>query len=210
MDDEADSALKNAVKEDEFIRSEWPFMRVVMRCGKELITSSPTEAIYDWHGRKMVKEAYPKMKILREASHFDLIYWKGIGTLMKKKFTRPYATFYTKHIVGFCGVMHHRHNIDKSIPNICPCCGCPDETTEHILLCLDDGRTELYRKSVKQLVDWMRREKTHPTIIRMVQTYLQARNTKTIRGSTKAIRLDGGAADSLERLVSPGCPAVSL
>ena len=79
VDEEADLALKNAVKNDEFIRSEWPFMRVVMRCGKELITGSPTAAIYDWNGRKMAKAMFPKMKILKDPSHFDLIYWKGIG-----------------------------------------------------------------------------------------------------------------------------------
>ena len=181
VDEAADFALKNAVENDEFVQSEWPFMRVVMHCGKELITGSPTKAIYDWHGRKMVKDVYPKMKILRDSSHFELIYWKGIGSLMTKKFTTSYATFYTKHIVGFCGVMHHRHNIDSSIPNICPCCGCPDETTEHILLCPDDGRSKLYWMSVQQLVDWMRKEQTHPMITRMVQTYLRARKTKTMK-----------------------------
>ena len=135
----------------------------------------------------MVKNAYPKMIILRDSAHFDLIYWKAIGTLMTKKFTTSYATFYTKHIVGFCGVMHHRHNIDSSIPNICPCCGHPDETTDHILLCPDEGRTELYRKSVQQLVDWMKREQTHPMITRMVQTYLRARKTKTMKEVYKEI-----------------------
>ena len=106
---------------------------------------------------------------------------------MTKKFTTSYATFYTKHIVGFCGVMHHRHKIDSSIPNICPCYGRPDETTEHILLCPDKGRTELYRKSVQQLVDWMKREQTHPMITRMVQAYLRARNTKTMKEVYKEI-----------------------
>ena len=36
----------------------------------------------------MVKDAYPKMKILRDSAHFDLIYWKAIGTLMTKNLRR--------------------------------------------------------------------------------------------------------------------------
>ena len=35
--------------------------------------------------------------------------------------------------------------------------------------------------SVQQLVDWMRKEQTHPMIIRMVQSYLRARKTKTMK-----------------------------
>ena len=155
-----------------------------------LIPSPPTEAIYDCHGRKMVKEVYPRMKILRISAHFDLIYWDGIGTLITKKFTTSYVTFYTKHIVGFCGVMHHRHNIESNIPNICPCCGRTDETTDHILLCQDKGRTKLYRKSVKQLVDWMKKQQTHPMITRMVQLYLRAQKTKTMKEIYKEIGND--------------------
>ena len=190
VDNEADQALKYAVKHDEYIRSEWPFMRVIMKCGQTLVTGSPTEAIYDWNGRKLAKQVYPKVNIIQDEAHFELIYWKGIGTLLKERFTPSYATFYTKHIMGFCGVRHHLHNIDESIPNICPCCGQPDETTDHIILCPDEGRTELYKKSVNQLINWMRKEDTDPMLTQMVQKYLRARKTKTMKEVFQEIGID--------------------
>ena len=51
----------------------------------------------------------------------------------------------------------------------------PDETADHIILCPEQGRTNLYNDSVNDLVRWTRKETTHPTIIPLIRGYLRAR-----------------------------------
>ena len=95
--------------------------------------------MYDWKSRQTAKALYHEREIMNEDS-FDLIYWKGIRYVMKARFNNSFATFYTKHVIGCCGVRHHLHNIDENVINVCPCCKEPDETTSHILLCKDEGQ----------------------------------------------------------------------
>lgn len=77
---------------------------------------------------------------------FNLVYWEGIKNVMDTHFNNSFAKFYTKHVIRYCSVRHHLHNKDTSIPNICPCCICPDKTTSCILLCNGKGRPALYVK----------------------------------------------------------------
>ena len=125
------------------------------------------------------KALYHEREIVNKDS-FDLPYWKGIRYVMKARFNKSFATFYTKHVIGCCGVQHHLHNIDENVINVCPCCKEPDETTSHILLCKDEDRTTLFKKSVRGLMTWMVKEDTSPQIIKMVGDYLRARNAKTM------------------------------
>ena len=83
-------------------------------------------------------------------------------------------------MIRCCGVRHHLHEIDPSIPNVYPCCDCPDETTGHIILCPNKDRTTLYNKSVQELVKWMHSVQTSPVLIRMIGKYLDARNTMSM------------------------------
>ena len=112
---------------------------------------------------------------------FHHIYWEGLGKVMKTRFISSFSTFYSKHMIRCCGVRHHLHKIGSSIPNVCsPCCGYPDDTTGHIVLCPDEHRTTLYNKSVLELVNWMHLVQTSPVLIRMIEKYLETRNTMSM------------------------------
>ena len=74
----------------------------------------------------------------------------------------------------------HRNEPQTYPSPACPCCGHPDENASHIILCPDQGRTNLYNDSVADLVRWMRKEKTHPTIVLLVRRYLAARGTQSM------------------------------
>ena len=180
MDRKATTKLKTVVEEDTgYIMSYFPFERLTMSCGDQRVTASATDAIYEWTSRQTAKKLYDEKGIV-SAENFDLIYWKGIGDVTTSCFTSSFSTFYSKHLIRCCGVRHHLHNIDNSVPNVCPCCGCEDETTAHIVLCPDKHRTKLYKKSVSNLITWMNDADTSPLIIEMVGKYLEARNTKTM------------------------------
>ena len=111
---------------------------------------------------------------------FYNIYWEGFGKVMTKRFNSSFATFYSKHMIRCCGVRHHLHYIDPSIPDECPCCGSPGETTAHIALCPDKDRTTLYHRSVSDLIEWMTAVETSPVLARMIGQYLTARNSRTM------------------------------
>ena len=180
MDKKATAILVKVVTEDTgYIKTSFPFERVIMFCGNQRVTASATDAIYEWTSRQTAKALYDERDIV-PAEYFELVYWKGMENVMNSRFTESFATFYSKHLIRCCGVRHHLHNIDNSVENICPCCGCEDETTAHLLLCPNKDRTTLYKKSVSKFVSWMKTNHTSPLIIEMVQDYLEARNTKTM------------------------------
>ena len=139
-DKKASARLVKVVADDEgYINTSFPFERVLMSCGNQRVTASATDAIYEWTSRQTAKALYDKKGIV-SSEHFDLIYWKGMGKVMNSCFNSSFATFYTKHLIRCCGVRHHLHYLDNSVPNTCPCCGCEDETTAHILVCPDKDR----------------------------------------------------------------------
>ena len=92
-------------------------------------------------------------KDIVKAQYFDHIYWDGMDHLMNKKFPRMFLTFLTKHVSRCNGSNYFMSKWDKSIKNVCPACGNTHgrdsrgrmgETTEHIVKCRDQGRTEMY------------------------------------------------------------------
>ena len=49
MDKEAGEALEKAVKNNEYIKPDFPHKRLRMECVYTKVTASATEAIYDWN-----------------------------------------------------------------------------------------------------------------------------------------------------------------
>ena len=93
-----------------------------------------------------------------------------------------YRVFYTKHVTGCCAVKHFEHEITKGqTPSNCPCCPEPDETTDHILLCENPARRELYFRSVDKLEEWLTKTETQPDLAAMVIKYLRKRGTVSMR-----------------------------
>ena len=86
MDKKATLALTKVVAEDEgYITTSFPFERVIMLCGDQQVTASDTDVIYEWTSRQTAKTLYDKKGIV-PAEYFDLIYWTGLGNVMKSRF----------------------------------------------------------------------------------------------------------------------------
>ena len=148
MDKEVEEALENTVENDEYTKPDFPHERLRMECGHTKVTASAMEAIYDWESRQTAKALYHERDIVDEDS-FELMYWKRIRYAMNTRFNNSFATFYTKDVIGCCGMRRHLHHINDSIIKICPCCKEPGKTTSHILLCKDEDRTTLFKKLVR-------------------------------------------------------------
>ena len=117
MDKKAGEALEKAAENKEYIKHDFPHKRLKMECGHAKDTASAKEAIYDWKSRQTAKALYHERNIVDEDS-FDLICWNGIRYVMNTRFNKSFATFYTKHVIGCCGVRRHLHHIDERMINV--------------------------------------------------------------------------------------------
>ena len=117
MDKEAGEALEKAVENEEYIKKDFPYKRLIMECRHAKVAASATESIYDWKSRQTAKALYHERNIVDKDS-FDLINWKGIRYVMNTRFNKSFATFYTKHVIRCCGVRRHLHHIDERMINV--------------------------------------------------------------------------------------------
>ena len=106
--------------------------------GGRKVTYSIKKALYaDW-GRTAARDLMSKRKIVSE-SNFDTIYWEGVGAAMAS-YPQMFRVFVTKHVSHSQGTNRQLlQDITQEVDNICPCCGCKDESTGHITRCKEDG-----------------------------------------------------------------------
>ena len=132
----------------------------------------------------MAKDVFLSKDLLSN-DQFEEVYWGAIRYLCSKVYPSTFLAWYVKHVFRCSGTMHDLYRNDTNIPKLyaspgCPCCDHHDETADHIILCTEQGRTNLYHNSVNDLVRWMKKEQTHPTIVLLVRGYLNARGTTTM------------------------------
>ena len=179
----AKRALLESIATQRFIKSDFPFEQIRLRCGPQKCTGSPARDIYRWWGSRTAREYYHQKGKIHE-SHFHLIHWRCVGKTMKK-FPKRFRNWVTKHVSGTCGCNHflakwgrrkkskkgrsasqatstdgtqdNPHWPRRGAPKVTPKCPMwsERETTAHITLCANKTRDALYTKSVDALCDWM-------------------------------------------------------
>ena len=172
MDAAAKSALIEAIATREFISSDFPFEQVTLSCSGIKATGSPTKAIYRWWGSRTARELFHSKKIVNR-DLFDLIHWRGMDKLMGK-YPKIYRNFVTKHVSGCSGINSHLAHWDDTVQNFCPSCGNANESVFHITTCRNEGRIQVFKESVDELVAWMRKNQTDPLLATLIQNYLRA------------------------------------
>ena len=83
-----------------------------------------------------------------------------------------FQTWVTKQVFHFCGTNRQLSRIDSEVINVCPNCGCVDESPSHITKCLDSGCTAMFAKSVEELETWLRAQRTGHELIGLITSYL--------------------------------------
>ena len=114
---------------------------------------SHTTAIYEWWGYNTARVVFHSKRTVNQ-SDFDLIYWKGMDGVTRKRSPKMFRVFITKHVTGTCGINAH---LSKTYPikykNVCPSCEISLGKTSHIVKCQDKGRTELFHAMVDEMVE---------------------------------------------------------
>ena len=170
VDNLAQTALDSAVECNTYITSQFPYEPFTIQCSGKRVIKNFITSIYTEHGRNMAQDVFYSKGLLT-ADQFNNVHWESIHHLFTKVYPPTFRAWYTKHVFECNGSMHDLH---RNYPNVypspaCPCCGHPDETTDHIILCPDKGRTDLYNDSVTDLVRWMTKKRTLPLITHLVQ-----------------------------------------
>ena len=88
--------------------------------------------------------------------------------------------FVTKQTSKFCGTNRQLSRINPAVKNVCPSCGCRNESSNHLTRCRDAVRTQLFEVSVSDLVRWMSSTKVCGELIGLVRRYLLARGRRTM------------------------------
>ena len=171
----AQDYLVRAIHSGRFISSYFPFesFRVIVD-GKKC-TSSITEALYRSWGREEARALLAERHIVSK-EHFDLIYWDAMEEAMKV-YPQMFKVYITKHVSHFQGT-NRQLSRDRSqeVDNVCPCCGCKNESTGHITRCPDEGRTEMFYESADLLIDFLHETQMDPRLIDCIAQYLEGRS----------------------------------
>ena len=163
--------LTRAFLEDDVFTGIFPYEQFVLYTGKDKITSSPASSIHRWWSYKTARALFHNKKMI-DIEDFDLIYWKGMGKVMKE-YPRMFRIWVTKHVSHFCGTNRQLNRIDKTVSNVCPSCGRENEDTHHITTCSDPGRKQMLRDSIDDLKSWLLDAGTDPVISDMIVRYLE-------------------------------------
>jgi hypothetical protein len=135
-------------------------------------------AITDLWGEQVAQALHNRRGVVLKCD-FPFVYREGMERVMKS-FPEMFRVWVTKHVSHFQGTNCQLSPISKSVKNVCPSCGCHDEATSHITRCQDPGHSQLFAKSVEQLVQWLVDQQTDREIIYLFKRYLLARSTRTL------------------------------
>jgi hypothetical protein len=128
----ASEALVNEVATQHFISSNFPFENTRLLVKGRTVTGSPKNAITQSWGARVARKLFHCRNIVREVD-FNLIYWEGMGKVMKS-LSEMFCIWVTKQASHFNGTNCQLAWMDRTrkIQNICPNCGCRDESPSHI------------------------------------------------------------------------------
>ena len=136
-----------------------------------------------FHASKEVARKYlasrPRNKW--SAERFDQVDWEHLDLALKNK-PDMYKIWRSKQHSGFCGtrVQVGRYSGKLSPDERCPNCG-RRETAAHLMLCPDEGRTNLLRENVDDFTTWMSRDdQTDPEILYWIPKYILMRGDRPL------------------------------
>ena len=88
-----------------------------------------------------------------QKADFNMVYWEGMGKVMNL-LSETFCIWVTKQVSHFNGTTRQLARMDhtRKIKNVCPNCGCRDESPSHITCCQDPGCSSVFEESVNSIV----------------------------------------------------------
>ena len=100
-------------------------------------------------------------------------------------YPKPFRTFITKQVSGWCGCNSKLSLWEEKVINTCPQCGCEKETSKHLTRCTDPGCLVQLQSSVETIMDILDSAHVDPALADMIETYLLNQGCRTMADCTQ-------------------------
>ncbi len=105
-------------------------------------------------------------------NRFNQVAWSTLDSMLR---TKPdmFQVWLSKQSIGICATRKNISPIQDLLDDKCPNCLQPQETSQHLNRCPDQGRTLLLKDSISNLVTWMHNHnRTDPELAFWIKKYL--------------------------------------
>jgi hypothetical protein len=179
----AKKALKAGHCTGQYIKSSFPNEQIWITLGGRKALGSLRAELEEFWGQSTAKRFYHKKGIV-SSSHFDSIWWSGYSRAMSE-YLKPFRTFITKQVSGWCGCNSKLSLWEETVINRCPQCGCKKETSKHLTQCTDPGCLLQLQSSIETIMDILDSSNVAPTLADMIETYLCNQGRRTMADCTQ-------------------------
>jgi hypothetical protein len=163
-------ALKAAHCAGQFIGGIFPYEQIWVTIGGMKVTGPLRLELEEFWGRITPKRFFNEKGIVLSA-YFDTVWWMGYDHAISGP-PKPFRTFITKQVSGWCGCNSKLSLWEDNIVNKCPQCGLKHENSKHLTRCRDPGRVLQLKKSIETIMDIMDKANVASELIDMIKTYL--------------------------------------
>ena len=178
----AKKALKAGHSTGQYIESSFPNEQIWITLGGTKAIGPLRSELEDFWGRSTAKRFFHKKGIV-SSSHFDSIWWSGYGRAISE-YPKPFRTFMTKQVSGWCGCNSKLSLWEDTVNNTCPQCGHEKETSKHLTRCTDPGRLLQLQSSIETIMDILDSANVNHVLADMIETYLRNQGRRTMADCT--------------------------
>ncbi len=133
---------------------------------------------------------------------FDKVDWPQVHRTLNEEVPWLFQVWACKQVINLAATNKNllwRHRDGRS--NKCPCCTKHVETAEHVILCPEEGRVEVFMQSSLFLEQWLHKVNTDPKLADSTVEYVQGRGQvlmeEIIRGAPERFKAMGQSQDKI-------------
>ncbi len=163
-------ALKAAHCTGKFIGGIFPYEQSWVMMGGMKVTGPLCLELEEFRGHSAAKRFFNEKGIILSA-HFDTVWWMGYDRVILG-YPKPFRSFITKQVSGWCGCNSKLFLWVDNIVNKCPQCGWKHENSKHLTQCKDPVQKLQLKNSIKTIMDVLDKANVASELIDMIETYL--------------------------------------
>lgn len=163
------------------IQRKLPREALVIRVGKEKVTSNSGDLVRFWAHRSIARSLFLKRGIFY-SREFDLIDWEAVGTALGVV-PRLFQIWACKQVMGIAGTFKFRSRYEQEMDPMCPSCQVEEEDCGHILRCREEGRVAALVASLDALEEWLEETDTDPILVEGIMSFLRGRGEGSLEDS---------------------------
>jgi len=148
---------------------------VYVNQGREKMTSDTGHGIRFHAHRTLARSIFFKRKILSTKA-FDEVDWRNVSNAIHST-PKLFQLFACKQVNDIAGTNSRLHLHDETNNPLCPSCLDTPETCAHILMCEQEDRVTCFRRSAKNLQEWLRSVGTCEMLEEAIMLFVKSRNS---------------------------------